>query len=202
MAGQGPAAQPAAVAVLVGADHLEEPGIGSGRIRGLKNPEGSRRELDAVALVKVPGRAATKGIGRIDAGLAGHDQGASGMDLAQAVVREARARASRPARRRPCWRSAAAGRGCGRGAASPPASETGNPPHRGCWGSAQRLEGGGERGALCAEAANGAKGCVVSEAQPSGKERYANEAAKRLYRATVRQTCWRGCGTDGAACST
>ena len=97
--------------MLVGADHLEEPVIGSGRIRGLKNPDGSRRELDAVALVKVPGRAATKGIERIDAGLAGHDQGASGMDLAQAVVREARARASRPARRRPCWRSAAAGRG-------------------------------------------------------------------------------------------
>jgi hypothetical protein len=60
--------------------------------------------------VKVHGRAATKGIEPIDAGLAGHDQpGAGAMGLAQAVVREARARASRPARRRPCWRSAAAG---------------------------------------------------------------------------------------------
>jgi hypothetical protein len=87
MAGQGPAAQPAAVAVLVGADHLEEPGIGSGRILRLKNPDGSKRELDAVALVKVHGRAATKGIEPIDAGLAGHDQpGAGGMGLAQAVV--------------------------------------------------------------------------------------------------------------------
>ena len=86
MAGQGPAAQPAAVALLVDADHLEEPGIGSGRMRGLKNPDGSRRELDAVALVKVHGRAATKGIERIDAGLADHDQGAGGMGLAQAVL--------------------------------------------------------------------------------------------------------------------
>jgi hypothetical protein len=97
--------------VLVDADHLEELGNGFGRIQGLKNPDGSRRELDAVTLVKVQGRAATKGIEPIDAGLAGHDQGAGGMDLAQAVMREARARASRPARRRPCWRSAAAGRG-------------------------------------------------------------------------------------------
>jgi len=61
MAGQGPAAHPAAVAVLVDADHLEELGVGAGRIKGLENPDGSRRELDAVALVKVHGRAATRG---------------------------------------------------------------------------------------------------------------------------------------------
>jgi hypothetical protein len=79
MAGQGPAAHPAAVAVLVDADHLEELGNGFGRIQGLKNPDGSRRELDAVALVKVHGRAVTKGIEPIDAGLAGHDQGAGAM---------------------------------------------------------------------------------------------------------------------------
>ena len=79
MAGQGPAAHPAAVAGLVDADHLEELGVGSGRIQGLKNPDGSRRELDVVALVKVHGRAATKGIERIDAGLAGHDQAGAGM---------------------------------------------------------------------------------------------------------------------------
>ena len=53
MEGQGPAAHPAAVAVLVDADHLEELGVGLGRIQGLKNPDGSRRELDVVALVKV-----------------------------------------------------------------------------------------------------------------------------------------------------
>ena len=79
MAGQGPAAHPAAVAGLVDADHLEKLGVGSGRIQGLKNPDGSRRELDVVALVKVHGRAATKGIERIDAGLAGHDQAGAGM---------------------------------------------------------------------------------------------------------------------------
>jgi len=63
VAGQGPAAQPAAVAVLVDADHLEELGGGAGRIQGLENPDGSRRELDAVALVKVHGWAATTGNG-------------------------------------------------------------------------------------------------------------------------------------------
>ncbi len=107
MAGQGPAAQAAAVAVLVVADHLEELSVGSGRIRGLKNPYGSRRELDIVALVKDHGRAATKGIEPIDAGLAGHDHGAGAMGLAQVMVREARA--SRPARRRAVRPNAAAG---------------------------------------------------------------------------------------------
>jgi hypothetical protein len=63
VAGQGPAAYPAAVAVLVDADHLEELGVGAGRIQGLENPDGSRRELDAVALVKVHGWAATTGNG-------------------------------------------------------------------------------------------------------------------------------------------
>ena len=63
MAGQGPAAQPAAVAVLVDADHLEELGVGAGRIQGLGDPDGSGRELDAVALVKVHDRAATRGNG-------------------------------------------------------------------------------------------------------------------------------------------
>ena len=79
MTGQGPAAHPAAVAMLVEADHLDELGVGSGRIQGLKNPDGSRRELDVVALVKVHGRAASKGIERIDARLAGHDQAGAGM---------------------------------------------------------------------------------------------------------------------------
>jgi len=57
--GQGPAAHPAAVAVLVDADHLEELGVGSGRIQGLGHPDGMGLELDAVALMKVHGRAAT-----------------------------------------------------------------------------------------------------------------------------------------------
>ena len=52
-----------ALAVLIDADHLEEPGVGAGWIQGLENPDGSRRELDAVALVKVHGRAATTGNG-------------------------------------------------------------------------------------------------------------------------------------------
>jgi len=60
MAGQGPAAHPAAVAVLVDADHLEELGNGFGRIQGLADPDDSRRELDAVALVKVHGQAARR----------------------------------------------------------------------------------------------------------------------------------------------
>ena len=60
VAGQGPAAHPAAVAVLVDADHLEELGNGFGRIHGLADPDDSRRELDAVALVKVHGHAARR----------------------------------------------------------------------------------------------------------------------------------------------
>ena len=140
MVNQGAAAQPAAVAVLVDADHLEEPGIGSGRIQGLKNPYGSRRELDVVALVKVHGRAATKDIEPIDAGLAGHDQpGAGAMGLAQAVVREARA--SRPARRRPCWRSAAAGYKGGGDAAGTIWPVTGGKP-----GCSNRLHSRGSAG--------------------------------------------------------
>jgi hypothetical protein len=46
--------------VLVDADHLEELGNGFGRIQGLADPNSSRQELDAVALVKVHGRAARK----------------------------------------------------------------------------------------------------------------------------------------------
>ena len=63
MAGQGPAAHPAAVAVLVDADHLKKLGVGCGGIEGLADPDGSRWELDAVALVKVHGQAATRGNG-------------------------------------------------------------------------------------------------------------------------------------------
>ena len=109
MAGQGPAAHPAAhpaaVAALVDADHLEELGVGSGRIQGLKNPDGSRRELDVVALVKVHGRAATKGIERIDAGLAGHDQAGAGMGRCAGAAEEGE---SRPAGRRAVRPDAAA----------------------------------------------------------------------------------------------
>jgi len=71
-----------------GRPHLEELGVGSGRIQGLKIPDGSRRELDVVALVKAHGRAATKGIERIDAVLAGHDQGAGGMGRCAGVGEE------------------------------------------------------------------------------------------------------------------
>ena len=63
MAGQGPAAHPAAVAVLIDTDHLEQLGVGSGRIKGLANSDGSGRELDAIALVKVHGQAAPRGNG-------------------------------------------------------------------------------------------------------------------------------------------
>jgi len=63
MAGQGPAAHPAAVAVLVDADHLKQLGVGCGWILGLADPNGSRWELDAVALVKVHGQAAPTGNG-------------------------------------------------------------------------------------------------------------------------------------------
>ena len=46
--------------MLVDADHLEELGNGFGRIQGLADPDDSRRELDAVALVKGHGQAARR----------------------------------------------------------------------------------------------------------------------------------------------
>jgi hypothetical protein len=163
MAGQGPAAQPAAVAVLVVADHLEELSVGSGRIRGLKNPYGSRRELDVVALEKVHGRAATKGIEPIDAGLAGHDQpGAGAMGLAQVVVREARARASRPTRKRPCWRRAAAGDKRGGDAAGTIGPVAGGKPRCSTRPHSRGSAGGGLGGGGWRWRGVGARGCGVA----------------------------------------
>ena len=150
--------QPGAFSARAGSpDHrgdLEELGVGSCWIQGLKKPDGSRRELDVVALVKVHGRAATNGIESIDAGLAGHEHGAGGMGLAQAVVREARA--SRPAGGGPAGGAAPL---AGAAAAAPlprRLADGGQMPHRGCmrqgaWGRSGHDWTGGDRQARMLE---------------------------------------------------